>query len=284
MTTAVTASPTYLDRCTEQSSPGNISSLWWKSTLWKTAAVATYVAFAALTLGAIAGTLVYMPVYVPLVAIGSLVTMSFVNMPYKYFDNNAESAKFNLRQARELSNIEQELASLNSDQLQTALVRKGIHWFTIPGMVGHPEALKTLIPFFAKYNQYEEKREKCEKEMKEAFDEVAKLTAENKSENRKRITDLNISYLECEQAALKAKISAAFMSAVIQRPRFAGKFSDIGSFWNSSTLERAIGMAVNPAPVSEFFSFKTASLPKITYDEAKRMTVPQLATRFITAL
>ena len=283
-TAVASSSTTYLERCVQDSSPGNISSLEWKSALWRTAAVATYVAYTALTMGAIAATILYVPVYVPLVAIGSLLAMSLVNMAYKKFDGKAENAQFDLKNLKAISKHEQELAPLTPQQVQTNLVRKGIHWYTIPGMVRNPAALETLKPLIARHAYYEENREKCEKEMKTALEKVAKLTAENKPETLDEIPNLNLNYLFYERAALKAKVSAAFMSAVIQRPGYTGKFKDIGSFSIASPLDRALDRAINPAAVTDFFLFKSTSLPKLTYDEVKRISVPELSTRLIAAM
>ena len=275
-------SQTYLQQCTEDLSPSQISSAQWKSSLWRVAAVATYVAFAALTIGGIALAMATSAmVYIPVITVSALFLLKFVQKGHDQLEKWSDEALARAEQLKKISHHHQELASVTSEQLQQLLQQKGIPLSSIP----NPDEIAKLKPLVARHTFWEGHVQELEKKKQEKIDEAAKLSSRDYTENADEIYDLHCEALEIEKRALESKVKNAFINAVIQRPDHIGSLDDLGSFSKITGQEHAVGNAAgNAGKLTEFFKFKNEREKTLSFDEVKSMTVFELAGRIVTAL
>ena len=281
MTTAAfpsfTVQKTFLQQCVKEQAPSHLSSLRSKPNLWQVAAVSTYVAFIVLTLGGVAASVIFAPVFLPLVTITSIFLLQYVKKVHDFFDQKSEEAGARATQIEKISGELQRLALATPQHLREILQQRGIE------NVASPE---NLIPLIARHRFWEEHIQDLEKKRQAKLAEAEKLSTENYADNKKEIFKLRCAALEIEKNGLEAKIKNAFVNAVIRKPRFAGKFEDLGSFSQVSAQERAISNANKKEPtINQLFIFKNHhQLAPITIDEAKKLTVSALAMRLLPAL
>jgi len=280
---SVATSKTYLQQCVDDLDANN-SSWQWKSRQWQIAAVATYVAFTVLTVGSIAATAVFFPIYIPIIAVSSIFLLKFVTKGHDLFEQWSDQAHARVEQLKEISRHQQELASATPQQIQETLSQKGIQWWMIPGMMQSPADLATLKPLIARRTFWEGHVQKLEEKKRAKLAEAEKLSTESYDENQNEIYDLRCEALEIERRSLEGRLKNAFINAVILRPSHVGAMEDLGSFSQVSGQERAIGNAASAASVNDFFTFKNGQTPTITVDEVKRMAISDLAMRMIPAM
>jgi hypothetical protein len=289
-TSALSASSqTYLQRCTEDLQPSNLSSWnpnsWsWKSTQWQVAAVATYVAYTVFAVGGLAAAAAFAPVYIPVVAISSIFLLKFVQKGHDLFERWSDRASAHAGQLKAISRYLQELSSATPEQLQQILQQKGIQWFTIPGMLQNPNDLTRLKPLIARHNFWETHIQTLQENQQKKLNEAARLSSESYADNKNEIYDLRCEALEIEKRVLEGKLKNAFINAVIRRPTHIGTLEDLGSITAISGQERAIGNATSATSVNDFFTFKNGRTPTLSGDDVKRMTTTDLAMRLLTAM
>ncbi len=275
-------SRTYLQQCTEDLSPSQISSAQRKSVLWRVAAVATYVAFAALTIGGIALAMATAAVvYIPVITISALFLLKFVQKGHDQLEKWADEAKVRAEQLKKISGHYQELDSVTTEQLQQLLQQKGIPFSSIP----NPNELSKLKPLIARHTFWEGLVQELEKKKQEKIDEAVKLSSKDCTEHSDEIYDLHCEALEIEKRALEAKVKNAFINAVIQRPDHIGSLDDLGSFSKVTGQERAVSNAAgNAGKFNDFFTFKNERMQTLGFDEVKSMTASELAGRIVAVM
>lgn len=283
-TTALThhsaaTSKTYLQQCVDDLDSSHISFWQCKSTRWRVAAVATYVAFTVLAVGSLAASAVFAPIYIPIIAVSSFFFLKVVNRGHDLFEKWSDQAYARIEQLKAISRHHQELTSATPEQIQHTLFQKGVQWFMIPGMMQSPANLARLKPLIARHNFWEGYVRKLEEKKQAKLIEAAKLSTENYEENKNEIYDLRSEALEIEKRALEGKLKNAFVNAVIRQPTYVGTMDGLGCFSIVSGQERAIGNAASAASVNEFFTFKNGRTPAITVGEVKSMAISDLALR-----
>lgn len=275
---------TYLQQCIEDLSPSNLSSLEWNSTLYRVASSATYVAFTVLAVGGIAAAAAFAPIYIPMIAISSILLLKFVQKGHDLLDEKADQARARAAQLKEIIRLHQQMSNMTLQQIQEALQQKGVQWFMIPGMMFNPTNLETLKPLIARHSFWEGYIQKLEEKKQNKIDEAAKAIAKNYADNKDTIYDLHCETLEIEKNILEAKVKNAFINAVLRRPDHIGTLDDLGSFSEVSGQERAMADAVSSTSLNDFFKFKKSAIPTIKVDEVRRMTISDLAMRLIAAM
>lgn len=275
---------TYLQQCVDDLSEKNISSLQWESTLLRTAAIATHVAFVVFIFGSLAAATAVAPIFIPIVAVNSFFLMKLVDKGHDYFEQWSNQVHARAEQLKEISRHHQELASATPEQMQQILAQKGIQWFAIPGMLLNPANLCTLKPLIARHNFWEGHVRELEEKKQTRLSEAARLSTENYVKHKNEIYDLRCEALEIDQRALEGKLKNAFINAIIHRHTYVGTLGELGTFSQISGQERAVGNAVNAPSIAEFFTFHNGQTPTITVDEVRRMTISDLAMRLIAVM
>jgi hypothetical protein len=270
---AQVAPKSYLEHAQEELNPDLLAIQDRKSTLWKVAAVGNFVLFAVAMAGVSIITGFYLPIAIPLVAIGAIVLLEPAKKAYALFMSWSMTAAERAAQLRAIHEHYQALDNATPEQLQSILESKGID---------HVTGIKVndLKPLIARHlfweNQIENLNEAGAKKLKEA----KKLSESDFAENRERIYTLQSEALEHEKQALESKVKNAFINAVLRRPDFVGTLEEMGTFSFLSGQERAIGMQSSPTQEA-FFTFKNASMQPLHYSEVKRSSLTDLALRMI---
>lgn len=282
--TSTLPTKTYLQQCVEELEPSNLSSLQRKSTLWQVASVATLVAYTALAMTGLGLAAMYAPIYIPVLAVGSLFLLGPTQKGANVFEKWADEANARAEQIKEISQNCQAMSSATPQDLQQTLQQKGIPWFTIPGMVLNPANIDTLKPLIAHHAFWEKKIEKIETDKTSKLTQATKLATENYEKNKEEINELREDVLNLEKNALESKIKNAFINAVIRRPDFKGALENLGTFSPMTGPEQAIGAAVGATSAAELFTFKNGRVAALTIDEVKRSRVPDLAIRLLAGM
>ncbi len=276
-----TPNKTYLQQCTDDLNPGCLSSFERKATLHQVAAIATLVAFTVFSLGSIAATALFAPIYVPLTALSVCYLFKYVQKGSDKLQLWSDQAGARAEQLKQISSHYQ---GLSTATLQQTLQEKGITWSTIPGMQ-NPANLETLKPLIARHIFWEKHVAKLEERKQEKLAKATKLTEKNHVENKGRIYDLQCEALEIEKRALEGRIKTAFINAVIRRPGFLGTLDNLGTLSPITGQERVIGNAVSSgSTMNQLFTFKDGRTAAITIDEVKRLTITDLAQRILSAM
>jgi hypothetical protein len=282
--TSTVPTKTYLQQCVEDLEPSNLSSLQQKATLWQVASVATLVAYTALAVTGLGLATMYAPIYIPILAVASLFLLGPTQKGANIFEKWAAEANARAEQIKEVSQNCQTMSSATTRELQLNLQQKGIHWFTIPGMVLNPSNIDTLKPLIARHAFWEKWIEKIEADKTSKLAEATKLATENYEKNKEEINQLREKALNLENNALQSKIKNAFINAVIRRPDFKGALENVGTFSPMTGPEHAIGAAVGATSAAELFTFKNGNVAALTIDEVKRSRVPDLAVRLLAGM
>jgi hypothetical protein len=265
---------TYLQQCVQEQAPSHLAALQSQSSLWNAAAVSTYVAYIVLTLGGIATSAIFAPIFLPIISITSLFLLQYVKKAHDTFDGWSEDASARVKQIKMISAELRRLHSATPKQLQENLRQKGI-----PD-VSNPASLKPLI---ARHSFWEKHIQKLEEKGRATLTEAAQLSKKSYAENKSEIHKLRCAALDIEKDRIEARIKNAFVNAVIRRPKFAGNLETLGRFSEVSAQERAIGNA-NQVSMEKFFLFKNKKIKPITVDEAKNLPISKLAIRMMPAL
>ena len=275
---------TYLQQCSEDLQPGNLTSWQRKSTLYQVASVATLVAYTILAVGGLALSIFYAPIFVPVVAITSAFLLKFVQNGASILEGLSGQARARADQIKQISEHFQTLSSSSTQQIQQTLQEKGVQWSTIPGMTQDPSNLKTLNPLLARHLFWEKQIEKLEGQKKSKLSEASRLVAESEEKNQAEIYNLRSAALIIEKNLLESKIKNAFVNAVLRQPTFKGSLENVGTFSPLSGQERAVGNAASSGSATKFFTFKNNTTPTLTFDEVKSLGISELALRLMPAM
>jgi len=273
----------YLQFCREELNPNLIASYSRNSTLWKVAAIATLVAFTVLLIGAFIATVLYSPVFIPIVGLSCLILIGQIKKIYSLFDQWSYEAS---ERANQLSAIKGHYQSLNAStpaHIQQILRQKGIN--SVSGMQVNDPNLMTLKPLIARHLFWEGRVTQLTQQKQEKIGLAIKLSNENFLENRDEIYELQSEALELERQALESRAKHVFINAVIRRPHFIGTSEDLVTLSSLSGQERAIAMRTGAPNAYEFLSFKTPrAVTTIRYDEMQQHAAADLAMRMVTAM
>jgi hypothetical protein len=280
---APTQEKKYLDYCVEQIKEDTIKEFESNSSYYSNMAWASIIAYSVLAISAFVVTGVFAPVYVPIAGICAYLGANHVFKFYKSRQQYSESTGAQAGHLKTISNNHQNLAAVTPDQLQWVLLRMGISWLNIPGMVQQPQDLNTLKPLIARHQFWEGHVQGLEQKKQADLQEALRLATENYPENRAKIYDLRTDALEIDRQILEAKVKDAFVLAAIQRPTMTGTIDSIGDFSNLSNQERVIGNAVGDITINKFFNFKNTSFAALTIDEVANANAVVLSQRLLTA-
>ncbi len=285
-TTAAAPNKSYLARCVEDLSADKVSTLDRQSTLWTVAAGATFVAFTVLAVGAFVATAVLLPAYVPVAGLSALLLAMPVANFVKNFLEYSENSRKEANMHREIQNNYLDLTQGTPAQVQIDLMRRGITWFQIPGQqISRPQDLAVLNPVLAKARQLDTKIQDHLQTKDELTAEARQLASADFAQNRQKIYDLRNAALFAEDLAMKTKIEAAFVNAVLRKGDFNGTLEDVATLSNIAYHERILGDELNDgAAVNQFLTFKNHAFAPITFDDVKRMNVAELGQRLVAAM
>ena len=226
---------------------------------------------------------------IPLVAIGlgiagGLTTKGIVNFFETCKEEHANKERF-------LTDISEKLQSLPDD---ARVIRHQLTSMRVPGAenLDNPTRFRPLIA----YHDYWTEKQTTNANIASSFlSEAHRLDAEalaaqeegNKSSLQKQADNLRLRALEFLDKAVTAKVNAAFIHAVIQRPEFAGTFDDLATISSRSSLERDSAQQVNDPAAQQFLVFKNRDIQPITRGELSNhttMPVRLIAERFVQAM
>src|SRR5579863_1300027 len=120
------APKTYLQHAKEELDPNLLTIQSRTSTLWKVAAVGVLALFTVTMVSAFTVTGFYIPVALPLIAIGALVLLEPAKKAYALFMSWSMTVAERAAQLRAISEHYQALDNSTSEQLQSILENKGI--------------------------------------------------------------------------------------------------------------------------------------------------------------
>ena len=292
---APAARPSFLQQCTNDLSPENISTMQRQSTLWTVAAAVTFVAFTAIAVCAFVYAGMFLPAYMPVAGLMTLLgAIPAADLSKKFLEYSVQSKK-EADTYREVQNHYTDLSKAAPLAIQHELMTRGIKWWEIPGMsLAHPKNVSTLNPLLAKARQLDSVVQRHLKTVQECSDGAVLLTKRpadgsapySETEmGRKEIYDLRNTALFYQDRALQTKIQAAFVNAVLRKADFHGTLDDIAMLSNIPYHERLLGNALNQGgTVNDFLTFKNRALTPITHDDVKRLSVTELGQRVAAAM
>ena len=220
----------------------------------------------------------------PLLLIGSsaITGLSIIGIS----DSLQKCAQKHAYKALFLTNISERLHSLPDD---ARIIRHQLTLMRVPGSenLNNPTQFRPLIAY---YDYWTEKQTSKAAKASSFLSGADRLDAEalaaqeegNKSSLQKQANDLRLKALESLDKAIIAKINAAFVHAVIQRPEFAGTFDDLAIISRRRPLGRGYDLAAH-----QFLLFNNPNIRSITRAELSddtTMPVHRLAERFVQAM
>jgi hypothetical protein len=292
---ATAARSSFLQQCVKDLAPENISIMNRQSTLWTVAAAATFVAFTAISVCAFVYAGLFLPAYMPVVGLTTLVlAIPTANYAKTFLEYSVQSKK-EADACREIRNNYADLGKATPHAIQHELMTRGIKWWEIPGMsFAHPENVSTLTPLLAKARQLDSVVRRHMTSMTECSNQALQLykrpadgsaPRSETMEGRREIYDLRNAALFSQDRALETKIQAAFVNAVLRKSDFRGTLGDIATLSNIHYNERLPGIALGQeSTVNDFLTFKNRTLAPISHDDVKRLSVAELGQRIATAM
>lgn len=277
---------TFLSRCVEELTPITVSDF--ESTAkWKDiAALGTIIAFTALAIGAFILTGVFLsPLYLPIAGISALLLAPTAVSFYNKFDQEAQLAKMEAAKHTVIQRHYQDLTTMNTLQIQTILLQKGINWLQIPGMsAANPARITEVNPLIARHLYWEGQIQTLENQKQEHQTKLQTLRAGNPEENRENIFVAGQNILHSERLIADAKLKCGFINAVLRKPDFAGGMSQVGEISTLSTEERLVAGALGDAAANQLYVFNNRAIQPLTIDDVKRMSVAALGQRIVAAM
>lgn len=276
-------SSSFRGRCIEVLSPEKVSSMNLWSDVWSGVAVVSFVAFIALSAVAYIAAQILIPVYAPFVALTAIVLAIPGSSYVKKFNEWSEDYT---KEALRLIGIQyhyRAMAFTKRPEFESMLQQRGIDWRQIPGITSEPNSLSELKPLLAHAMYLDEVIKKHFEDRDLHSAEATKLTAENFSANRDKISELNSKALYAEDRALEAKIDAAFVNAVLRKGDFNGDIATVAERISVPYFERIRGEALRQ-PTHPVILFKNNNLRPITHSEVVSASVADLGQRFAAAM
>lgn len=283
---ATTPPESFLARSIEDLSPIKITTADQSSTLWRVAAAASFVAFTALAVAVFVQVALFAPAFIPCAGLTALVLAGPVSANVKNFLESAENAHKEADRYRTIQKHYENLSSKTPLQIQAELVSRGITWFTIPGFnFSKPEEVSRLNPLLAQAKYLDEKIQKWLEVKDLSNTKAKKLISANFEENRNEICDHQTTALSAEEIAMRFKIQAAFVNAILRKGDYKGRFKDIATPTKINSYERAVGNTLGNFPeVNRFLTFKNPNLAPLTFNDVKNLSVAELGQRIFAAM
>jgi hypothetical protein len=282
--TAPQTAPSVLDRCVENLSPDKVASFEKKVNHWNIISVVSTVAFFALAIGAFVAAGILAPVYMPVAGISIILLAIPTVQQIMKFREWAETARVEVDKYKAIQQRYADLTGQTPQQLQGILLQMGIIWNTIPGIPpDHPENLTRLNPLIA-HSKYLEDRTKHWMELRDKHVNDARMITLTTPAQNEQKSILRHLALQCEEDAIQSKIQNAFINAVLRNPDFRGSLQNLGTLSKNTYSERILGNALNEPSANQLLTFNNHNLTPITFDDAKRMDVNELAQRIFAAM
>ena len=291
-----TCPSTYLHRRAEELKTPEITAKLiagheFDSRLWKGMAIATLVAFTVLAVGTFVAVGIFAPVYLPIVAITAYYFATLAAKRFEVFGLDSSLAQ---AEADRLRGVAQEFNALPDDARvtghQLTLIR-------VPGAetLSNPTQFRPLI---AHHNYWIKQQEGFNNMAAALLLKVTQVNAaaaaaqkeKERSELLGRASNLRLEALMAEDNALMAKMRAAFVHAVIQRPEFVGAFENVAmcsppSFKGREVLaDQAVAQHFHDPAADYFVVFKNRNIQPITRAELNNDHVRLIAERFAQAM
>lgn len=300
MTIAATSETqkTFLQNLTEQLDPAQIATDENRAALYDGAAKATAIFFSLAAVCGFVAAAFLLPHLIVNITVGAAILLlctALASHAFKRFSINREKL------AEEKKWILERQAALATPQLiQQSLGQKGIIWNQIPG-VQRPEDLTRLKPLIAKHDWIDFTRGKIESKMQAKLQEARQLELELAAENQEGgffdifhrfsiknkivgITNLRTKAAEYASQAQDYKLAAAFINAILRHPDFsADGFKKIGYSFEGKEKSRYEPYRFDPREF-QYFTFNNHQIAPITLDEARTLSIPQLALRLSPAM
>ena len=202
-----------------------------------------------------------------------------------------QCAQEHANKERFLTDISEKLHSLPDD---ARVIRHQLTLMRVPGSenLDNPTQFRPLIA----YHDYWTEKQTTNANIANSFlsgadsldaEALAAQEEGNKSSLQKQADNLRLRALEFLDKAVTAKVNAAFIHAVIQRPEFAGTFDDLATISSRSSLERDSAQQVNDPAAHQFLVFKNRDIQPITRGELSNhttMPIRLIAERFVQAM
>lgn len=282
---AAAAQKTFLDRCVETIDPKVASRLSLRSTMWNVAAVASLVAFTAISMLAFVATNLFAPVYVPITGISILLLLGLAKQGYEKLVSKADTASEKANQLKKINEKFHALDKASVQDIQHGLMQRGINWCTIPGMFQKPDDLLKLKPLMARQDYWSDYCGKLEEKKQAKLAEIAELVNHGDSiEPTEKIFNKRREVLFIEQAQLQTKVNAAFINAVMRRPTFTGDEDAVYRIPHILPEQRIMCDAFGDRKGREFLIFRNDVMPAFTTDDVKRLSVAEMGERISYAM
>jgi hypothetical protein len=266
------APKTYLQLCEEELRPRHISPESCLTAQYyhtKAVAIIQVIALTILVGTAFSAVAIYFPALIPVAAFSALFILWTAKDGYLF---QGMQAQFLLDTAEQLRSIRKHYTGREGTtavQMQRILNQKGVPY--VFGMEKNDKQLTQLKPVLARHLYWEDQIQDLQKKQAKMLD------AAGKAKGRDKVYELRSIALELENEALVAKVKCAFVQAMLRKPKSTKTFEGLGKFSPLSGQERAIAIGATAPQAKEFFVFNKKEA--ITFDEAKRCTISQLATQ-----
>jgi hypothetical protein len=261
----------YLQLCEEELRPRHISPESCLTAQYyhtKAVAIIQVIALSILVGSAFSATAIYLPALIPVAAFCALFILWTAKDSYLFQGMQAQFFWDKAEQMRSIRKHYEALVNANPVQMQKILNQKGVPY--VFGMEKNDKQLSQLKPVLARHLYWEDQIQKLQKK------QAGMLDAAGKAIGRDKVYELRSVALELENEALVAKVKCAFVQAMLRKPKSIKTFEGLGKFSPLSGQERAIAIGAKAPKAKEFFVFNRKGV--ISFDEAKRCTISQLAT------
>jgi len=272
-----TPKTTYLDRSVSLIDLKTAANHDWKQTLWTTASYVTLIAFYALAVSTFVTVGLFAPIYLPIAAFTAFCSISPALQIFLKFQKIAEHEGRLAQQSRDFVEEHKKLPTTTSG-LSTKLETMGIEQHQIKGVAATDDLTK-LTPLIAQYEYW-----KKEIDNQNNLAEAAKKVIHNEPDNVGQSNEYRLGAIEHRERALKAKIHAAFIHAVIRNPQFTGEMSDLCTIKQISFEERALGDHFRDPKADEFLIFNKSGVSPVTMSEMNDIADNSLAQRMSLAM
>ena len=269
-----TSKTTYLDRSVSLIDLKTAANHDWKQTLWTTASYVTLIAFYALAVSTFVTVGLFAPIYLPIAAFTAFCSISPALQIFLKFQKIAEHEGRLAQQSRDFVEEHKKLPT-TSAELLTKLRTMGIERHQIKG-VASTDDLTKFTPLIAQY-EYWRKEIDNQNNLAKRMTEAAQKVILDEPDNVAQINECRLGAIECQERALKAKIHAAFIHAVIRNPQFTGEMSDLCTIKQISFEERALGDLFRDPKADEFLIFNKSEISPVTMSEMNYITDNSLA-------
>lgn len=275
----------FLDHCIEDLSPKKVADCEKAATRSKILVAISTVAFFALAIGIFIMTSTLAPAYLPITGISALLSAIFYAVPkIGELYNRAQDDLKRANNYRETQRHYADLTAKTPQQLQQILLQMGIAWDRIPGIqVQHPEQLVRLNPLLAQAKFLEDQTSKYAQLKEESAREAQQFQVTQPRDIQKKFNLCRLA-LSCEHTIVILKLRSALINAALRKPDLSKRsIEQLVTVSKLNCIEQLLGDALNDPAAKQFLTFSNRNIAPITFDEAKRLSVPALGQRIFSA-